>query len=82
MLLVTNNENKELREHSERVLAGFKKVEAEYERTRDKVVERTEWGVRIRYVERNKKKRDGKRFQEHGTGDPGSAESLPEEHEE
>lgn len=78
----TNNEHNEVRERAERVLSGLKQVEAEYERTRDKIVERTEWGVRIRYVERNKKKRDGKRFQEHGTGGAGSAESFPEEFEE
>lgn len=81
MMLCTNNENRELREHAERVLSGFKKVEEKYKRTRDKVVERTGWGYRIRYVERNKK-RHGKRFQEDGTRHEGSAESFPEEHPE
>lgn len=82
MRLGLNNENKDIREESERVLARFKKLEEKYNRTREKVMERTEFGTRVRYVKRNKKKRDDERLSENSTGNAGSAGSLPAEHEE
>lgn len=80
-MLGLNDENKELREHAERVLTQFKKLELKFKRTRDKVVEKTEWGYRIRYVERNKKRHD-KRLSENGTGHERGTKRLSEEHPE
>lgn len=76
MRLGLNNENKDIREEGERVLARFKNLEKQFSRTREKVVERTEFGTRVRYVKRDKK-RDGEGFSENGTGDAGGANGLP-----
>lgn len=77
MRLGLNNENKDIREEGERALARFKKLEERFERTREKVVERTGFGTRVRYVKRDKNKRDDERPSGSGTGDTGGANDLP-----
>lgn len=76
MRLGLNNENRELREEGERILAKFKKLEKKFIHTRERVVERAGFGTRVRYVKRDNK-RDGERLSENGTGDAGGTNGLP-----
>lgn len=50
MKWTVDNENKELRERAARTLAEFQRVEREYERPREKIIEQINGGYRIRYV--------------------------------
>lgn len=50
-----DDKQREHRERAERTLSEFKRLEQEYGRTREKIVERTTGGYRIRYVASKKK---------------------------